>query len=223
MDRKSKFAFFLFCLVLPVFFLLPVVPSICLAQKVTLGWDANPEPDVEGYVVYRNIGSPGPPYKYADELPEDELLNPLNPQITITGLNEKSQYYIAVTAYDMQGNESGYSDQLCIEIVDSQIESCGVVPSAPGGSSESSGGGGGSGGGCFIGSAAGLKTAFPVAGLSSPPKPAYILFSVIFLLIIGFARSILLKIMKSRICGATRGTSGQVNTDVHRSKIIFIS
>ena len=127
MGRKSKFAIFLFCLVLAAFFLSPVFPSLCLAKKITLGWDANSEPDVEGYVIYRNIESPGPPYTYADELPEDELQNPLNPQVTITGLNEHTRYYIAVTAYDTQGNESYYSDQLCVEIVDSLIESCGVI------------------------------------------------------------------------------------------------
>lgn len=156
MDRRSNFALFLFCLVLPVFFLSPVFPSLCLAKNVTLGWDANPEPDLEGYVIYRNIESPGPPFKYTDELPEDELKNPLNPQVTITGLNEHTQYYISVTAYDTQGNESYFSDQLCVEIVDSLIESCGVILNTPSSSSESSGSGGGSGGAaCFISSAAG--------------------------------------------------------------------
>jgi hypothetical protein len=155
MDRRSNFALFLFCLVLPVFFLSPVFPSLCLAKNITLGWDANPEPDLEGYVIYRNIETPGPPYKYADELPEDELKNPLNPQVTITGLNEHTQYYIAVTAYDTQGNESYFSDQLCVEIVDSLIESCGIILSTPSSSSESSGSGGGSRGACFIKSAAG--------------------------------------------------------------------
>lgn len=156
MDRRSNFALFLFCLVLPVFFLSPVFPSLCLAKNVTLGWDANPEPDLEGYVIYRNIESPGPPFKYTDELPEDELKNPLNPQVTITGLNEHTQYYISVTAYDTQGNESYFSDQLCVEIVDSLIESCGVILSTPSSSSESSGSGGGSGeAACFISSAAG--------------------------------------------------------------------
>ena len=158
MDRKSKRILLFFCLILPALILLLVFPSLCLAKNVTLGWDANSEPDVEGYVVYRNVGSPGPPYKYADDLPEDELQNPLNPQVTITGLNEHTRYYIAVTAYDTQGNESDYSDQLCIEIVDSLIESCGVIPSnydSPGESSGDGGSGGGGGGGCFISSSAG--------------------------------------------------------------------
>ena len=158
MDRRSALALFLFCLVFPAFFFSPIFPSLCLAKKVTLGWDSNPEPDLEGYVVYRNIESPGPPFKYADDLAENELTDPLSPQVAITGLNEHTRYYIAVTAYDTEGNESYFSDQLCVEIVDSLIESCGVIPSNYAGSGESSGdGGSGSGGGgaCFISSAAG--------------------------------------------------------------------
>ena len=158
MDRKSTLSFILFCLVLPAFLFSPTLPSLCLAKKVTLGWDSNPEPDLEGYVVYRNIESPGPPFEYADELTEDELTNPLSPQVEITGLNEHTRYYIAVTAYDTEGNESYYSDQLCVEIEDSLIESCGIIPSNYANSSEGSGdggSGGGGGGGCFISSAAG--------------------------------------------------------------------
>jgi hypothetical protein len=90
MDRKSYFIPLLLCLLVILTLLsLSICPSPCLAKKVTLGWDPNPEPDIEGYVVYRNVGSPGPPYKYADTLPEDDLADPLNPMVTMTGLNEK--------------------------------------------------------------------------------------------------------------------------------------
>ena len=58
------------------------------AAQATLGWDANPEPDLEGYVVYRNVGSPGPPYGSTSDLPEDDLTHPLQPRVTLTGLNE---------------------------------------------------------------------------------------------------------------------------------------
>ena len=172
MDRSSFFARFLFCLVLPAFFISLLFPSVCLAKKVILGWDSNPEPDLEGYVIYRNIGSPGPPYKYVDELSENELKNPLHPQVTITGLNEHTRYFVAVTAYDTQGNESYFSDQLCIEVVDSLIESCGIIPSTYRTSSESNAGSSGSGSGsnsvsgCFISSAAAGSNYFPfLAGM----------------------------------------------------------
>jgi len=152
MDRKSNRIPVLSCLVVFLALLiLPLYPSPCLAKKVTLGWDANPEPDLAGYVVYRNVGSPGPPYKYDDTVPEDDLADPLNPMVTITGLSEKKEYYIAVTAYDSEGNESAFSDDVCVKIVNSVIENCSASISAISGSSKSGGGGGG----CFIDSAAG--------------------------------------------------------------------
>jgi hypothetical protein len=49
------------------------------AVNVTLGWDPNDEPDLEGYKVYRNIGSPGPPYKHHTTVPETQLADPVNP------------------------------------------------------------------------------------------------------------------------------------------------
>jgi len=94
-DRKSHSTAMLLCLVTLVALLFsPIFQSICLANKVTLGWDPNPEPDLEGYVVYRNVGSPGPPYKFSDTLPEDDLADPLNPMVTMTGLNDKKEYFL---------------------------------------------------------------------------------------------------------------------------------
>jgi hypothetical protein len=161
MDRKSNRTPFLLCLVVILTLLFsPFYPSPCLAKKVTLGWDPNPEPDLEGYVVYRNVGSPGPPYKYADTLPENDLADPLNPMVTMTGLNDKKEYYIAVTAYDKKGNESYYSDDVCVKIVDSIIENCSASLSS--GSSSSSGrSSSGSGGSCPI-----ILCTFIVMGLA---------------------------------------------------------
>jgi hypothetical protein len=153
MDRKSNHTLFLICLIALAILLFPIFSTICLAKNVTLGWDANPEPDLEGYVVYRNVGSPGPPYKFSSTLPEDDLSNPLNPVVTMTGLKKNTEYFIAVTAYDTEGNESYFSDAVCVEIVDSIIENCTVSPSANSSSSKSGAGGGSAG--CFINSTAG--------------------------------------------------------------------
>jgi len=123
--------------------------SPSFAYNVTIGWDPNDEPDLEGYAVYYNMGSPGPPYEYSKDFPENKLADPLNPVVTVTGLQEDTKYYVAVTAYDNDGNESSYSDDVCVQIVDSAIEACSSSASASG----SSGGGGGGGGGgfaCFI-------------------------------------------------------------------------
>jgi hypothetical protein len=182
MYRKSKYTPFLLCLFVFLALLFsPLYPSFCLAKKVTLGWDANSEPDLEGYVVYRNVGSPGPPYKH------------LKPKVVMTGLKKETAYYVAVTAYDLQGNESNFSPDLCIEIVDELAQACSQSVSPSTGSSKSSGGGGsgGSSVGCFISSAS-LKTS------ASTMEPVFISQQqetiVLILLLIVAAKFILSKI-----------------------------
>lgn len=122
------------------------------AANVTIGWDANSEPELEGYVVYHNTGSPGPPYEHFDTLPESELADPLNPRVTLTELKEGEEYYIALTAYNSEGIESDYSNDVCVEVVNGIADVCGhsSAPSTPTTSTSSSSGDGGSSGMCFI-------------------------------------------------------------------------
>jgi hypothetical protein len=120
------------------------------AAQVTLGWDANSEPDLEGYVIYRNTGSPGPPYDYANTLPEEDLTDPLHPKITLTGLNEGQEHYIALTAYSTEGVESNFSNDVCVEVAGGSV---GVCANSPNSGSSYSGGGGGSSNACFISNA----------------------------------------------------------------------
>jgi hypothetical protein len=119
------------------------------AANVTIGWDANSEPELEGYVVYHNTGSPGPPYEHFDTLPESELADPLNPRVTLTELKEGEEYYIALTAYNSEGIESDYSNDVCVEVVNGIANVCGQSTD-PSTSTSSSRGGGGSSGMCFI-------------------------------------------------------------------------
>jgi hypothetical protein len=190
MDRKSKYTPFLLCLFVSLAVLFsPLNPSFCLAKKVTLSWNANSEPDLEGYVVYRNVGSPGPPFKYSDTLPEDDLANPLKPTVTLTGLNEHTEYYVAVAAYDTQGNESSFSNTVCVEIEDALIQACSESSSS--GPTKSSGGGGG-GSVCFI-SSAGQKASTSIIEPLFILQPRETFFAVLFLLLIAVAKSILPK------------------------------
>ena len=86
-----------------------------LAIDYTFSWDANEEPQVEGYKLYYSVDLPGPPY---------DGLHPFYPhsdspidvgnvtEYTLHDLEEGVIYYFAVTAYDSEGNESGYSNQV---------------------------------------------------------------------------------------------------------------
>jgi hypothetical protein len=123
------------------------------AKTVTIGWDSNDEPDLEGYVIYRNTNSPGPPYNYSDTLPEDELVDPLHPKAQLTGLQEGKEYYIALTAYNDEGVESSFSNDICVEVVNNAVEHCSASTTSPV-TTSSIGGSGGSGGfACFISAA----------------------------------------------------------------------
>lgn len=141
-----------FCLLLlPCALCLAPCASDAIAASVTLGWDSNPEPDLEGYVVYRNVGSPGPPYDYSDTLPEDDLADPLHPKATLTGLQEGKEYFIALTAYNADGVESSFSNDVCVEVVDGAVEACSASAAPAAGTASVSGGSGGGGSaGCFI-------------------------------------------------------------------------
>ena len=185
-DRKNK------CLVLSAEFF--ELTHVIFRKWFTLRWDSNEEPDLAGYIVYRNIGSPGPPYKYSSHLPEEDLANPLSPRVTLTGLYEETKYYIALTAYNSDGNESRFSNSVCVQIIDSATEMCGASfnsnSSFSGNSNSSSSSGSAS---CFI-STAGLKNADPLSLLFLLFQPFAILFAVMFLLLIATTRSIFLKV-----------------------------
>ena len=121
------------------------VPAIVSAAEVTLAWDANTEADLAGYKVYYDTSSGDPYYGSGSDQGDspitvliEDLDDPLNPEFTLTGLDDDQDYYLALTAFDSEGSESDYSNE---------------VSTASGtGGGESSGGGGG--GGCFIGTTA---------------------------------------------------------------------
>jgi hypothetical protein len=118
------------------------------AVDLTLAWDPNTEPDLEGYGVYLSKDAPGPPYDLAGYVTTAELEDPSNPTFTVTGLVKGDRYYLALTAYDTSGAESDFSDAVCADIGDT-VTAC--ASSDTGGDSGGGGSGGGSGGTCFIG------------------------------------------------------------------------
>jgi len=127
-----------------VFALVLLFPASCLAWQVTLAWDNNTEPNLAGYKVHYDT-SPGDPY-YGTEAdqgtsPITILLKGLpdqyNPEFTLTGLVSGPTYYFAVTAFNTEDLESGYSNEVNAKDEDDED-----------GSEPSDGGDGGDG--CFI-------------------------------------------------------------------------
>ena len=87
-------------------------------MEVTLQWDPNTEPNLAGYKVYYDTDS-GAPYSPAVE--DRATNNPDGPpvvlgrdatEITLAGLTDGKVYYFAITAFDDQGQESDYSNEV---------------------------------------------------------------------------------------------------------------
>lgn len=105
--------------------------AISYAAQVTLEWDANSEPNLSGYNIY-----------YGKSTRDYDMTSDVGnwTSVTIADLEDNETYYFAVTAYNTDGDESGYSSEVCINCA------------SP--STTASSGSDGGGGGCFIDTAA---------------------------------------------------------------------
>jgi len=120
-----------------IFFIITVlfffVAATASAYDVVLAWDPNGEADLAGYKIYGSEDSPGPPYDLIDIYSLDDI-DPDNPACQISDLDDSSEYYFVVSAYDVEGLESAYSNEVCVA----------------GGIACASDTGSGGGGGCLI-------------------------------------------------------------------------
>jgi chitinase len=127
MDRSqsSKCLFNIICCafisVISVFTLF-FPPSIYAAYTtdVTLAWSSNNEPNLGGYYIYYKNGSSGAPYNGTGavegnspiQVPLADFDNPAYPEYTIHSISDTETTYFVLTAYDTEGNESGYSNEV---------------------------------------------------------------------------------------------------------------
>ena len=158
MSRFRKTALSL-AVVLPVLLSLCCFPAPAMAKRVTLAWESNMEPDLEGYRLYYKTGSSGdrvvtnydgagltfvgPPYDGEPvasgfSIRKAELPQPDAAQVrcSLSGLGGDATYYFVVTAYDTEDLESEASNEVS------------TADWAPAGS------GSGGGGGCLVVTAA---------------------------------------------------------------------
>ena len=106
-----------FVLILTLCVLLTV--TIAGAESIKLIWDPNTETDLAGYKVYSSNVDGGPYTLIQDVGNVTELV------LDVTAKPDGPIYYVA-TAYDLRGNESGYSNQ-AMYVVDHS------APQPPGG------------------------------------------------------------------------------------------
>lgn len=86
-------------------------PSLPATGIATLNWQANSDPDINGYRVYFGSSSGN----YVQDAGQG--INVGNVQVhEVNDLNSGQRYYFAITAYDAAGNESGYSNEVFKDI-----------------------------------------------------------------------------------------------------------
>jgi len=90
---------------------LMVLIFVCLGVNISSGaetikamWDANTEADLAGYKVYSSRTSGGPYVLLSDVGNKTELVIDISTEVD-------GKIYYVCTAYDTNGNESGYSNE----------------------------------------------------------------------------------------------------------------
>jgi hypothetical protein len=101
--QSLKLAFSALFLFATFFFLFLALAGQAQAEQVTLAWDANSEPDVEGYKLY--YGTAAQAYSQVINVGK-------NTQVTVSNLSQGVTYFFAVTAYNLEGDESEYSNEI---------------------------------------------------------------------------------------------------------------
>ena len=128
--------------------IMTLMGTIAHAYEVTLSWDPNAEEDLAGYILYVHEDGSGPPYYQLDAVSLDEI-EPENPIFTATELKVNIQYCFVLTAYNTDGYESGFSNEVCV--LNGQDDTINLPQKVRNDSlSFSQGESSGGGGGCFI-------------------------------------------------------------------------
>jgi carboxypeptidase family protein/type IX secretion system substrate protein len=83
-------------------------------KSIDVLWSSNSECDLAGYNIYYDTDESGPPYTgigtiFGQPSPVQVGLDTIR---TLIGLSNDSTYYVAVTAFDISGNESNFSNEL---------------------------------------------------------------------------------------------------------------
>jgi hypothetical protein len=147
-----------FLLVFMVFIVSFAPTNVAHALDLSFAWDVNTEPDLAGYrLFYREEGQN---YDY-----DNRTWEGIETTCTIYGLDDNTTYYFVVRAYNVYGDESENSNEVCCEPEniehtgeDSVLDNLDAYSDDPNESvnlgAEASGNGGGGGGGCFIATSA---------------------------------------------------------------------
>lgn len=88
-------------------FFLALQSRVLAWQDVTLAWNPSPDEDVVGYNVYFGVADAG----FSQVVPLDNVL-----ETSINGLAAGATYHFAVSAIDVDGNESPLSEEVTFTV-----------------------------------------------------------------------------------------------------------
>ena len=83
--------------------LLVLLAAQAAAATLTITWAPNSEPDLAGYRIYYGAASGS----YGDPV----TVGPAATRHQLSGLEAATTYYVAMSAFDYSGNESGFSNE----------------------------------------------------------------------------------------------------------------
>lgn len=83
-------------------------------SSITISWDSSLMGDLKGYKVYWDTAFNGYTYNKVTDVLKDT-------SYTITDLSPGKSYHIAVTCYDNSGNESWYSTDTVVTILNNRL------------------------------------------------------------------------------------------------------
>jgi hypothetical protein len=78
-------------------------PALAPAAGLSVSWDPNSEPDLAGYRIYYGTAPGG--YEAVVTVGSETYAHQL------AGLAPETTYHVAVTAFDLSGNESDFSEE----------------------------------------------------------------------------------------------------------------
>lgn len=91
------------CLFVLALTLALTIPAVAQAATLTVTWQSNTEPDLAGYKIYYGTASG----QYGVPISVDAATT----SYQLTNLNPNTTYYVALTAFNLAGFESGFSDE----------------------------------------------------------------------------------------------------------------
>jgi hypothetical protein len=93
--------------ILVVFSLVVFHPALGSASSISVSWNANTESDLAGYKIYYGDQS----RTYSSSVNVGKVTS-----YQLSNVSTGKTYYIALTAYDTSGNESGYSSESSVYV-----------------------------------------------------------------------------------------------------------